>query len=114
MCVFIRCAFRRKKKEEGQKKEKKRGRRVSREAVGEAGMCSMRYYDIDGTGVSCGNARYYVLPSELAIDGTTDRSIDRSTNSEGMFQSRLSDGREYHDGFFRVSYSAVGIIENSN
>lgn len=67
------------KKREGQKKkEKKRGRCVSREAVGEAEIRrSMRYYDIDGTSVSCGNARYYVLPSELAIDGTTDRSTAR-------------------------------------
>lgn len=45
--------------------------------MGEAEMRSMRYYDIDETGVSCDNARYYVLPSELAIDGTTNRSIDR-------------------------------------
>jgi len=48
-------------------------------------------------GVSCDNARYYVLPSEPAIDGTTDRSI------EGTFQSRPTDDRctyaLYHNGF---------------
>jgi len=52
---------------------------------------SMRYYDIAGMGgkgwgaaASCGNVRYYVLPSELAIDGTIDRSIVRST-ARGRF-----------------------------
>lgn len=99
-----------KNEKKAKKNEKKRGRCVSRKAVGEVEMRrSMRYYDIDGTGVSCGNARYYVLPSELAIDETTDRSID----SEGTFQSRLSDGREYYDGFSRVSYSAIEWLASS-
>jgi len=38
----------------------------------------------EGAAASCGNVRYYVLPSELAIDGTIDRSIVRST-ARGRF-----------------------------
>lgn len=57
--VLTRCVFERNK--EANKlweKKKTRGRYVSRD---EKMHLSVRYYDIDGTGVSCGNARYYVL-----------------------------------------------------
>lgn len=62
-------------------------------------------------GVSCDNARYYVLPSEPAIDGTTDRSI------EGTFQSRPADDRRtyalYHNESSRVSHSTVERLASS-
>jgi len=66
----------------GSRKKRKRGRCVSHEVVGEEDASFYEILRYRWRGVSCDNARYYMLPSELVIDGTTDRSI------EGMFQSR--------------------------
>lgn len=46
------------------------------------------YYDIDEIGASCGNARYYVLPSKPAIDGMIGRSIDRQQGDVSIATSR--------------------------
>jgi len=61
--------------------------------------------------------RYYVLPSELAIDGTIDRSIDRSIDSEGTFQSPAVDGRDappYIAMDSRVSHSTVERLKKTS
>lgn len=49
---------------------------------------SMRYYDIDEISASCGNTRYYVLPSKPAIDGMIGRSIDRQRGDVSITTSR--------------------------
>lgn len=76
--ALISCAFG--GNEQRKQEKKKQGRCVSREVLGEEDASFYEVLRYRWRGVSCDNAHYYVLPSESAIDGMTDRSI------EGTFQ----------------------------
>lgn len=56
---------------------------------------------------SCGNARYYVLPREPAIEGTIDRSFDRQRGDVSIAYGVPV----YRDGFSSFSSHGEWSIE---